>query len=229
MPRRLRRAAGGMVYHVLNRGCGRMKLFSRDGDYAAFERALTEALARTPVRLLSYCLMPNHWHLVLWPREDGELSRLMYWLTMTHTARWRHARKLVGLGPLYQGRFRSFAVETDRHFLTVCRYVERNALRAGLVQRAEEWRWSSLNARAQQPQVDRPPLEAWPVPQPREWLDLVNQPQSDAEAEQVRSRIKTGRPLGTPQWQRRTAEQLGIELDPRPRGRPKRRGKRDQK
>src|SRR5689334_21346807 len=139
MPRRARAVAGAVVYHVMNRGCGRMTLFSRDGDYDAFEEVLAEALRRTGVRLLAHCVMPNHWHQVVLPESGEQLSRMMHWLTMTHTQRWRHYRGLVGLGPLYQGRFKAFAVEEDGHFLTVCRYVERNALRAGLVGRAEGW------------------------------------------------------------------------------------------
>src|SRR5687768_11398098 len=108
MPRQPRQAAGGLVYHVLNRAVGRMRIFKRDADFLAFENVLAEALRRHPVPLLSYCVMPNHWHLVLWPEKDGQLSRLMFWLTMTHVQRWRHAHDLVGLGPLYQGRFKCF-------------------------------------------------------------------------------------------------------------------------
>ncbi|MGB7156752.1 MAG: transposase [Tepidisphaeraceae bacterium] len=221
MPRRARAAIGGVVYHVLNRGCGRMKLFSRDRDYAAFEDVLAEAVRRESMRLLSYCVMPNHWHLALWPREDSELSRFMFWLTMTHTQRWRHARQLVGLGPLYQGRFKAFPVETDGHFLTMNRYVERNALRAGLVQRAQDWRWSSLNVRLGDDAARRGMLHQWPVPEPHDWLDWVNLPQTDAEVEQMRLRIQTGRPYGAPAFERRIAPLMGLSLTPRPRGRPR--------
>jgi putative transposase len=221
MPRRARAAIGGVVYHVLNRGCGRMKLFSRDRDYAAFEEVLASAVKRESMRLLSYCLMPNHWHLALWPREDGELSRFMFWVTMTHTQRWRHARHLVGLGPLYQGRFKAFPVETDAHFLTVSRYVEQNALRARLVRRAEDWRWCSLNVRLGDDAMRRGILHEWPVTQPDDWLDWVNLPQTDAEVEQLRNRIRTGRPFGKPAFEQRTAAAMGIPLTPRPRGRPR--------
>ena len=151
MPRRPRRTAGGEVYHVLNRDAGRVTLFHAGGHYAAFERVLAEAAARFPgVGLLTYCVMPNHWHLVLWPRADGELSAFMNWLTLTQ--RYHHAHHLVGHGAIYQGRFKSFPVQVagdvDLHFLALCRYVERNALRAGLVPRAEDWRWSGLWRRA---------------------------------------------------------------------------------
>src|SRR5262249_41443245 len=117
---------------------GRFAIFQKQGDYTAFERILAEALEHVPgMRLVGYCLMPNHWHLVLWPRRDGELSDFAHWLTLTHTQRWRAHRHHVGLGHLYQGRFKSFPICQDEHFLHVCRYVERNAARAGLVRRAE--------------------------------------------------------------------------------------------
>jgi putative transposase len=144
MGRPLRAAPGELVYHVLNRANGRQRLFEHDGDYAAFERVLHEARERVAMRLLAYCVMPNHWHLVLWPYRDGDLSRFLGWLTLTHTQRWHAYRQTVGTGHLYQGRFKSFVVQTDDHLLSVCRYVERNAVRAGLVERAEAWRWSSL-------------------------------------------------------------------------------------
>jgi putative transposase len=110
MGRALRAAVGGMVYHVLNRANGRATLFHKDGDYEAFERILEEAGSYCAVPLLAYCLMPNHWHLVLRPRGDGELSRFVGWLTLTHTQRWHAHYQAVGMGHLYQGRFKSFPI-----------------------------------------------------------------------------------------------------------------------
>jgi REP element-mobilizing transposase RayT len=105
------------------------------------EKILSEAHRRTGIRIAAYCLMPNHWHLSLWPRTDGELSEVTRWITVTHTQRWHAHKNSSGTGPVYQGRFKSFPVQTDEHFISVARYVERNALRAKLVERAEEWRW----------------------------------------------------------------------------------------
>ncbi len=124
-----------MIYHALNRANARLAIFDCDEDYAAFERVLAQAVTRFDMRLLAYCLMPNHFHLLVWPRDDGDLSTFMRWLTMTHTQRWHAFHRTVGSGHLYQGRFKSFPVESDDHFLTVCRYVERNALRANLIER----------------------------------------------------------------------------------------------
>ena len=163
MPRVARLAPGGMVFHVLNRGVGRMTLFEKDGDYEAFERVLEETLEHRPMRLLAYCLMPTHWHMVLWPRADGHLAAFMQRLTITHVRRWQEHRNLVGTGHIYQGRYKSFPVQTDEHFLTVCRYVERNALRGGLVDKAEEWRWASLWRRKYGDLSSRSVLSDWPI------------------------------------------------------------------
>ena len=145
MGRPKRAADGGLIYHVLNRANARMTIFEKEADYEAFETVLDEAVARTETRLLAYCLLPNHWHLVVWPEEDGELSRFTGWLTLTHTQRWHAHRRSMGSGHVYQGRFKSFPVQDDDHYYTVCRYVERNALRANLVPRAEDWCWNSLH------------------------------------------------------------------------------------
>ncbi|MBI1375583.1 MAG: hypothetical protein GC159_22965, partial [Phycisphaera sp.] len=106
MPRRRRVAMGGLAYHVINRGVGRMTLFDDEADYDAFQRVLGESVERRPdARLLGYCVMPNHWHLILWPRRDDDLSEFMRWLTVTHTQRWHAHRHSAGTGPVYQGRF----------------------------------------------------------------------------------------------------------------------------
>ena len=132
------------MYHVLNRGNGRMRIFHKGGDYEAFERVLAEGLERYPVELMTYSLMPNHWRLVVRPKTDEALGRWMGWVGVTHVRRYHEHYHSRGGGHLYQGRFKSFPVAEDDYFLALCRYVEANALRAGLVERAEEWRWCGL-------------------------------------------------------------------------------------
>ena len=218
MPRRQRGATGGYVFHVLNRAVGRAKLFRKDSDYAAFEKVLQESLEWQPMRVLSYCVMPNHWHMILWPRRDGELSEFLRWLTVTHTQRWHAHHHTSGTGPLYQGRFKSFPVESDEHLLTTCRYVERNALRANLVTRAEDWRWSSLWRRQH---GEGAWLADWPTPRPRRWLDFVNKPETAAEVAALRQCIKRGSPFGSEDWTTAAVKDLRLESSIRPRGRPK--------
>ena len=169
MGRAKRAEDGGAVFHVLNRANMRATLFETPEDYAAFERVLQEAVERTGMRVLAYCVMPNHWHLVVWPRQDGDLSKFMGWLTLTHTQRWHASHGTVGTGHLYQGRFKSFPIQADEYFLTVCRYVERNALRANLVALAEDWAYGSLYHRLHKTEFAQAVLSKWPVPQPRQW------------------------------------------------------------
>jgi len=221
MPRRPRVATGGLAYHVLNRRVGRLPLFEKSTDYAAFEQILQEAYAQTRVRLTAYCLMPNHWHLLVWPRADGELSEVLRWITVTHTQRWHAHRRTAGTGPVYQGRFKSFPVQTDEHFIMVARYVERNALRAKLVSRAEEWRWSSLWRREQGDPKLTAWLSDWPVERPQNWVARVNQLETAVELEALRTSVQRGRPFGSEPWVGRMVKRLGLEATLRPPGRPK--------
>ena len=222
MPRQARKAPGGLIYHVLNRAAGKGDLFRHGKDFAAFIRALHETLERTPIRLCAFCVMSNHWHLVLWPEKDGELARFMQRLTITHVRRWVEHRHRVGYGSVYQGRYKSFPVQDDVHFSTLVRYVERNPLRARIVRRAENWRWSSLGQSIQPAteEVPRIPICQWPVKRRRDWVDWVNQPQTSGETAAVFGAIRHSRPYGTPPWTAAVEKRLG--LGPlRSRGRPR--------
>jgi putative transposase len=145
----------------------------------------------------------------------------MQWLMTSHVRRYHRYHHTEG--HVWQGRFKAFPIQADEHLLAVLRYVERNALRAGLVERAEAWRWGSLAARIAQP------VPTFPVPArlelPRNWLDRVNRPQSEAEIDAIRRSIERGAPLGHESWQRRTAAKLGLEPSLRPRGRPRKNDK----
>lgn len=209
-----------MVFHVLNRRVGRQRLFRKASDYAAFEEILVETLEATPMRICGYCLMPNHWHLVLWPEHDGDLARFMQRLTVTHVTRWQRHHRQVGEGHVYQGRFKSFPVETDESFYQVLRYTERNALRANLVEHAEDWQWCSLWRRQSEDIELRRWLARWPVPQPRDWVRQVNAPQTSAELAALRRSVVRGQPYGSASWTEAVAKQLGLESTLRPRGRP---------
>lgn len=216
-----RRTQGDVVYHALNRASDGLQLFDASGDYDAFEAAIAEALEQVPMRIISYCVMPNHWHFVLWPQDDDDLSRFMHWLTMTHAKRWRSFRGSTGRGHVYQGAFRSFPVQSDWHFLTVCRYVERNALRAGLVGRAEDWRWCSLFRRHQGDAKARSLLNDGPLGWPDDWLSHVNMPLTATETDAMRRCINRGEPFGSEEWVERIARRLGLTALLRPRGRPR--------
>jgi putative transposase len=221
MPRQARVAPGGYAYHVLNRAVARLPLFRKEADFEAFERVLEEARQRHPIRVLAYCLMKTHFHMVLWPQRDGELTAFVRWLTHTHTMRWHVAHNTVGRGHLYQGRFKSFPIQDDGHLLTVCRYVERNPVRPGLVKRAEDWRWGSLWRRQAGSPEQRALLADWPIPRPARWVERVNQPVTPKELAGVRRSLVKVCPFGDPIWTERMAAQLGLAHTLRDRGRPK--------
>jgi len=220
---RQRNAVGGIVYHVLNRANAGRQLFSAPADYDAFEAVLIQAHQRLSIRTLAYCVMPSHWHFVLWPELDGQLSEFVHWLTTTHVKRWQAFRKSTGSGHLYQDRFKSFPIESDEHLMTVCRYVERNPMRAGLVARAEHWKWSSLSRFVG---GDKEKLLCrWPIHRPRDWSQYVDRPETSGEIEQVRESLARGSPLGSRDWKERTARLLGIERTLHPIGRPPKKAK----
>lgn len=219
MARTLRADEPGYYYHVLNRGNGRRRLFHHAGDYAAFERVLREGLERYPVDLLTYCLMGNHWHLVLSPREPGAMGRLMGWVGVTHVRRHHEAHQTRGGGHLYQGRYKSFPIEVDDHLLMVLRYVEANALRARLVTHAADWRWGGLHARLHGGTV---PLTPWPVDVPDDWSRVVDEALPPAELDRIRTQhVHRGQPLGSANWITETVRRLGLESTIRNVGRPK--------
>ena len=218
MPRQKRIAKGNLVYHVLNRANGRLKIFKKPADFAAFEKILAEALDRFDMRLCGYCIMSNHWHLVLWPRGDGDLSAFMKWLTVTHSHRWHRAHGTVGIGHLYQGRYKSFPVQDSVHYLTLLRYVESNPLRARLVKRSADWVWSSLALRTG---TDKPlELTAGPVPLSRRWNKRVDG-FADTPTDEIEICLQRGRPFGDDNWRSKTAKALSLESSLNPRGRPK--------
>lgn len=221
MPRPPRADEAFGIYHVLNRGNLRATIFHKDGDYIAFEKILSEGLERYQVELFCYQLMPNHYHLVVRPLVDGEMSRFMKWIGGTHTMRDHAHYHTGGLGHLYQQRFKSFPIQDDEHFLTVCRYVERNALRAKLVSRAENWRWGSLWRWVKKTEPDPVLLSHWPIARLPKWIDRVNEALSDKEMETVRRCAHRGQPFGDECWTESIARRLNLESTMRPRGRPR--------
>ncbi len=163
--------------------------------------------------------MGNHWHLVLLPRQDEALGEFMRWIGVTHVRRHHEHYQTRGGGHLYQGRFKSFPVQNDDHFLTVCRYVEANAARAHLVQRAGDWKWGGLSARKAK---DKPfELSAWPVDMPANWGRLVDERVEEQRLAELRVSVNRGRPFGSEAWVQRTAKRLGLMSTLRNAGRPR--------
>ena len=221
MPRMNRVAAGNTVYHVLNRANGRVQIFHTEADYQHFESLLLEGVMLVDMRILAYCIMPNHWHLILQPYNDGDMSEFMRWVTTTHVRQRRTKTKSVGEGHLYQGTYKSFPIEEDYHLNTVIRYVEQNPLRAKLISRAEEWQWSSLYRRQRNSKEDQKLLAPLPTELPLNYNESVNEILSEDNVGQVRHSIVKGTPYGGASWIEKMVENYNLGSTLRGPGRPK--------
>lgn len=224
MPRSTRVDVENIIYHVINRANARMEIFSQPADYKAFLEVLKEVKEKFPVEVIVFCIMPNHWHLILKPLENGALSKFMGWLTMTHTQRWHASHYSVGSGHLYQGRYKSFPVNTDEYFIQLARYVERNPLRAKLVKKAQYWKWGSLWIRQQGTIEQKQLLSKWPIVPSKNYLKLVNTVQLKTEVDNIRTSIIKNRPLGQDKWVQNISKELGLESSLRNPGRPRKNG-----
>lgn len=216
MPRTARSIRAGICYHVLNRGNARATVFHDAMDYGDFTALAREATQRTPLDVFGYCLMPNHFHFVVRPYHDDGLAKWMHWLATTHAHRYR--RRYAHVGHIWQGRFKAFPVKDDGHLLTVIRYVERNALRAGLVNSAEKWPWSSLSERLSG--LASPLACQTPIALPTDWQGYVNTSDSAHELEAIRNSVTRGAPFGDADWTVRLASTLRLRHTLRPPGRP---------
>ncbi len=143
MPRNARVDIGGEIYHVINRANGRLQIFNKDEDYQLFEQLLFETKELFDMRIIAYELMPNHFHLVLYPKKSGDLGLFMHRLSNAHTRKVHARTNTNGSGHLYQGRYKSFLIDRQNYLLAVIKYVERNAVRAKLVRLCEDWQWGS--------------------------------------------------------------------------------------
>lgn len=221
MPRVPRVDIKNTIYHVINRANARLPIFFKEKDYQLFESILENSRERFDMRILAYCLMPNHFHLVLWPNEDNGLQRFMQRVTVTHTQRWHSQNKTIGTGHLYQGRYKSFIIQEDDHLLSVIRYIERNPLRSNFVKKAENWNFSSLYRRTfpEKFKLCKRIISDWPIEVPKDYVSFVNKPQTDEEISKIRYSVNRGKPFGGQDWTNKIVKAFGLESTIRGRGR----------
>ncbi|HEY5315489.1 MAG TPA: transposase [Pirellulales bacterium] len=225
MPRPLRPIEEGLIYHVVNRGNNRQSVFRKKGDFEAFLTALGELKERKPFELYGYCLLNNHFHLLIRPGRTS-ISRTMQSLLVSHTQRY-HKQYHSG-GHVWQGRFKSSVVQNDEHLLTVLRYIEANPLRADIVNRAEDYPWSSYPTHGLgvasillDPLLTYEELSPYAAVRQRRWAAMVHRPFEEHTLASIRRSNAMGLPYGEVAWVERLAKELGLDLTIRPRGRPK--------
>ncbi len=221
MPRLARVDVGNEIYHVLNRANGRLQIFDTRKDYLLFEKLMTDAKELIGMRILAYVLMPNHWHLVLHPHNNGDLGLFMHRLTNTHTRQVHVRTGTVGSGHLYQGRYKSFLVDSDVYFLTVIKYVERNPVRAKLTRRCEEWQWCSAWRRIQGTPAHQKLLAPPPLPFPRGYRNWINTADKEDDLREIRHSVTKGVPYGNERWVSTMVNTHHLETTTRSTGRPR--------
>jgi putative transposase len=221
MPRLARVDVGGEIYHIINRANGRLQIFSNDEDYRLFEKILLDAKELTGMRILAYVVMPNHWHLILHPEHDGDLGLFMHRLTNTHTRQVHVRTGTIGSGHLYQGRYKSFLVDTDTYLTTLIKYVERNPVRARLTKTCEAWRWGSAWRRAHGTPAQQNLLAHSPVSLPQNYLHWVNTPDNEDDLVSIRHSVNKGVPYGREWWVDAMVTTYKLETTLHAPGRPK--------
>lgn len=209
------------VYHIINRANARLTLFETDADYHQFIDILLEARVRVGMHILAYCIMPNHWHLALYPQAEGDLPLFMQWLTLTHTQRYHVSHKTRGYGHLYQGRYKSFIVQEDAYCQRLMVYIEQNPLRAKLVDKAQDWHWGSLYHRYNHTKLVQELLSPWPFQKPEDYLTVVNTLPEEEECEDIRISVNRGQPYGSPNWKEKIIKLFNLQSTIRRQGRPK--------
>lgn len=217
MPRKPRILADGHIYHVLNRGNDKKKIFHTNGDYAIFINLIERAKGLFPVKIYAYCLMPNHYHFVMSSDKAINISKFVHWLATSHAHRYH---KYYGTtGHIWEGRYKSFMVQQDSYLLMVLRYVEANPVRGGLVISAKDWEWSSLRQRIKL--SDKSIIDQCDISLPNNWADYINEPLNNYEIKKLRKSVIRQRPYGEKKWQLDVGNKFGLISTLRSQGRPK--------
>ncbi|MFZ2303700.1 MAG: transposase [Minisyncoccia bacterium] len=221
MPRNARVDVGGEVYHVINRANGRLQIFDADEDYELFEQLLFETKELFGMRILAYVLMPNHWHLVLHPRNDGDLGAFMHQLSNAHTRKVHARTNTNGSGHLYQGRYKSFLIDSENYLLAVVKYVERNAVRARLVRNCEDWQWGSAWRRIFGTAKQKKLLGEMPTHLPGDYLNWINTVDKVDDLKMIRVSVNKSVPYGRDKWVDKMVSKYRLESTLKSPGRPK--------
>jgi len=229
MPRPLRPVGKGLIYHVITRGNNRQNVFDKPEDFEAFLRSMRDLKERRPFELYGYCLMTNHVHLLIKPLETP-VSRVMqsFLSLVSHTQRYHNEKHYKSGGHVWQGRFKSPVVQGDGHLLRVLRYIEANPVKAGMVDRAGDYAWSSFAAHGfGEPNDLLDPAPAYqrtgddPKARRRKWSSYVHRRPDEDEQQAIAQSIESGLPYGSESWTKALSRKLKLDLTIRPRGRPK--------
>lgn len=221
MPRIARVVAQGYPHHITQRGNYRQKIFSSDTDREKYLSLTDTESKRYGLKILAYCLMPNHVHFIAVPENDDSMGKVFKYANMKYSQAYN--KKIGTGGHLFQGRFFS-SVMDERYVIACARYIERNPVRAKMVKTPCDWKWSSAKAHCGIDERDtfgvRALFDYADYPQ-KNWKKFIEEPDDAEEIKRIRSQTRRGRPLGENQFIRKLEKKLNRFLALKPRGRPK--------
>ena len=227
MPRHARLKIAGLPLHIIQRGVNHAPCFAQDSDYVLYLGLLEELAGAFDCAIHAYVLMTNHVHLLLTPGDPEAPTQLMRHLGVRYVPQFN--RRWGRTGPLWNERFKTSVVDSERYLLTCYRYIELNPVRAGMVAAPEQYPWSShaCNGLGLPSTFIRPHEVYSRLASPRRsveeaYRDLVLQGLSDAELDAVRRAINANAALGSEEFVDGLERRLGVPARARPRGRPRR-------
>lgn len=217
MPRIARGLADNQIYHIINRGNRREAVFHDNYDYEKFLKLLIESKEKYAVKIYAYCLMPNHFHLVIYTKYADSLSQAMHWISSSYV-RYYNKRYNIS-GHLWQGRYKSFIVQEDSYLLVLLKYVEANPKRARIVKDCIDYKYSSANNRIKN--NENLITDEVPILLPDDWYTYINSDEKITDIESIRNCINRQAPLGDKNWKYMVSKKYNLESTINPRGRPK--------
>jgi len=217
MPRMARVVAVGYPHHITQRGNNRQAVFYDAADYLHYLKWLKEFADKYRLAILAYCLMPNHIHLIAIPYLQNSLSKIFNACHMLYSQYLN--RKKQSIGHIWQARFHSCVLD-EKHLYAAVRYVENNPVRAGLVERAEDWKWSSARSHLYNEKGIISLTDIGDFLDVANWKDYLSSVENDV-IENIRANTMTGRPLGSEEFVTKLEKDFGRPLRPMKRGRKK--------
>lgn len=217
MPRIARGLADNQIYHIINRGNRRESVYHDKYDYERFLKLLFDSKEKYNIKIYAYCLMPNHFHLVIYTKYSESLSKAMHWISSSYVRYYNKRYKISG--HLWQGRYKSFIVQKESYLLTLLKYVEVNPKRAKIVKRCEDYKYSSAYNRINN--IEDELINIPPIDLPVNWDKYINDEESKIDIDYIRNSIERQSPLGEELWQVNIAKKYGLESTLNSRGRPR--------
>lgn len=219
MPRIGRAVAAGYPHHVIQRGNNREEVFFEKDDRMRYFSLLKKYAAKWASPVMAYCLMTNHVHLLTKPESEESLYKMMQGLTLCYT---QYVNRTYGrTGRLWESRYHSCIVDQEKYLWAAARYIEQNPIRAGIVEKAEDYPYSSAEAHVKGSKDAVLGQDFFTEDRRQDYISLLRSDLPEKEIERLRHATKAGRPFGREGFVSEMENKLERKLLQRPKGRPR--------